>query len=208
MKQFKANNFEQATKELSKLDKDQEGKLKETINYLDRKHYHVIRIEIQTIEGEAKNKVKFNISKHHSNGFEKLKKTFKMMGINRLIILHDPTKLNEKETPTVPAHQKESIEARVRREMKEQHDSEIKQKVSEGIADALKEKEDLESTGDEKSKTELFYEGYETVMKKSATVEMIVAFASEYEIELGEGNKADKQAVIEEWFKNLPQTKA
>lgn len=210
MKTLKANNYQQALMELKKLSKKELKKVTEDIKYEDRKHYHVVRVEIIDRSGEETNKVMLTISKHHPNGFEKFKKNYQQLGINRIVVLHDPTLLKEDEVKTVPTHQRESIVAKATRELKEQHKEEVDALVAEGIQKALAEKEESGSgDGNQPSKTEIFYQVYEEIMKKGATVDQIELFAKEYKIELvKDDNKAKKQELIKKWFDNMPQTNA
>lgn len=205
MKQFKANNFDQALKEMKDLDKDQAGKLKEDINFNDRKHYHVIGVTIETKEGEVKNKVSMAISKHHPNSFEKFKKNFRYLGINRLIVLHDPTQVKEDAKPTIAPHEKIGIQAKAEADVKAEMEAEVKRRVDAEVEKRLAEME--ASKEGNPTDEEILNEGYEAVMKKSATVEVIDLFAKDYSIEFGEEvkNKADKQEAIKKWFESKDQ---
>lgn len=73
------------------MDPDLIKKIPEFISKNDAKHFHVALVKIFTREGQVKNDVSINVQQYHPNGFEKIKKSFRFHGFNKLVIVHDPT---------------------------------------------------------------------------------------------------------------------
>jgi hypothetical protein len=90
MSQIKANNYQKAFEELKVLDPETAMTLKETIAFDDRFHFHVAMVRISDRPGEAKNEVSVNVQQFHEPGFEKVSKSFRFLGFNNLIVVHDP----------------------------------------------------------------------------------------------------------------------
>lgn len=215
MKTSKANNYDQAVKELKELSKKQANSISKTVRHEDRKHYHAICVRITMIEGSAKNKVTTNVVQLHEHGFKRLAKHYLSQGINKVILLHDPTQLDEKEVKHLPTHKKESIEAKIRRELKEKHEAEIKKAVSEGIDKAKEEEakelsEKAEATSDEtgdangasKTKEELEDE-YNFVISDGVKDDKI-SFADANGINLtGATNNGQRNDKIKVWWGKL-----
>lgn len=104
MSKFKTNNYDQAFKEISSMDKKQAEKLNEVIEgEKESKMYHVALVKITTVEGAAQNDVNVQIQQYHPNGFEKIKKNFAFHGFTKIVVVHDPSQKVEK------AGQKKSV---------------------------------------------------------------------------------------------------
>lgn len=84
-----ANNYAIALKEVTALDQNQSEKVKETIKFSDRKHIHLLGVQVIDRPGETKNKVIINPMIVNDDKFEKLKKNAKFLGYSKLIVLHD-----------------------------------------------------------------------------------------------------------------------
>ena len=208
MKQLKANNYNQALKEVTALDPSLVEALKEgEINECDRKLYHIMTVTIESRAGQIKNDVNTNIVKLHKHGFERLAKNYVFQGISKLVVLHDPSQLDEVEKPFVPLHQKESIEAKVKRELKAKHDAEIAEAVQNAIEDANKPKtEEKASTTEETEEAEdgnpdEMVEIYNEVMENGKKADFL-AFGLEYGIDGIEDAKDNdaRKALLKTWF--------
>lgn len=198
MKPLKANNYNQAVKELSNLDKRQAKKLKDVIDHKNRKYYHVIAVTIIPNPGEAKNTIKTNIHKLHPRSFEKFEKNHGLVNVNRIIILHDPTLLEEEEVKILPKHEKESIEAKIRREMKVQHDAELSEKIAKGVAKALEKKEN-ESENEIDDNDVQWLKDYNEAIEKDLKADLL-GFADKYKIDMtGAKDNVERTAKIDAW---------
>lgn len=217
MKQLKANNYQKALKEFKKLDDNLANELSENINDCDRKMYHIALIKIEDQPGQAKNKVTSNVSKLHKHSFERLQKNSKFLGIAKMIVVHDPSLLKEDDKPAVPAHLKESVANRVKRELKAKHEAEIAEETAKAIAEATKPEEVENNEGDQggqedtrtpeqieedriNAETEM-KEVYETIMETGKKADFL-AFGVDYKIEGVEDAKDNdaRQLIIKTWF--------
>lgn len=196
MKTIKANNFDQALKEIEGLDKDQAGKVKEAIKVCDRKHNHVIGVKILDRPGQAKNDVEIQTLILTDDKFKKLNKNPKFHGFAKLIVLHDASQDEGTETPILDIQDEAKIEAKVKAELEAKHQKEmdeLRAKLkAEAIEDQKKSKPDGNADVDVlvKFKTEL-----------DATVDELKEYAKDNEIDLsGLKNKSDIQLAIGTWL--------
>ena len=148
MKLLKANNHEQAFKELSEIDKKAAKKLSSEIKESDKRMYHSIGVKIETVANSAKNKVVLQVIKHHKHGFERFSKDFQLHGFMKIIVLHNPENLEEKEEKHIPQHIKTATRSEIEKELREKFDAELEEKVAAGIAkkmEVIKNEETNES---------------------------------------------------------------
>ena len=206
MKQFQANNHNKANKELKSLDSSMS--VKEEINHYDRKMYHVIGIKIEARPNEAKNKVIANTIQLHKHGFDKLEKNFRFLGYTKLIVLHDPTNLDEDPDVVVPAHQKAKIKSDVEKDVKAEMEAEIEKRVEERMAKQAKENDaKVEADAKLKEKEDKEVEAIKAFEDEFATAivgtkAVLLAYANKHGIVLTEKAKDNDSRIkeISNWF--------
>lgn len=196
MKTLKANNYEQAAKELANLDESLVEKVSENIDASDKKHYHVITVRIIDRPGQVKNDTKVNVQKFHKGGFDKIIKRFKNTGADYCIVLHDPSKDGEEVEVTVPAHKLKQTEAQIRAEIEKEAEEKIKQRVAEEIEDYKEQQSEVDDPEDLFSLKEI----------RAKNQEELLAFAEENEIELSGVTKVrELKKIIVSWVKEKNQ---
>jgi hypothetical protein len=197
MKTFKANNYDQAVKEIDALDKSKTEVIKEDIRFEDRKNFHVAMVRITDRPGEAKNDVSVNVQMFHDQGFVKLQKSFSFLGWNKLVVVHDPRQ-NEIEA-TNPTIEKDSamktpaeIEAEIEAPKKCFKKSWQKWKRGKKTSDSTKSG-DVPEVGKD-SQMEFF---------ASSTVDQLKEYAKTNEIDLsGLKAKEDIKLAIVTWYED------
>lgn len=177
MKKLKANNYSQASKEIESMDESLVQKLNEEINHDDRKHYHVAMVKIQDRPGQAKNKVSFFIQQYNERAFEKAKKNIAFLGFNKMVVLHDPSQLEEEEETFVPKHVAQKTESEIRKELQAEFDEKLQAKLDE----ALKTKTDQQVPTNEGQGTE---EPTPEEIVKDLTIDQMKEFAKTNNIDV------------------------
>lgn len=128
MKTSKANNLQQALKELEAID----GLKKETIEKFngevreaDRKKYHVILVK--KIHDAAKQRYLVSIvrQQYGKRSWEKVKNSVVQLGFHKAILLHDPSQLKEEDAPTLTTKEQLEIDADVKKQLEEKHAKEV-----------------------------------------------------------------------------------
>ena len=195
MKTLKANNYEQAAKELANLDESLVKKISEEINASDKRHYHIITVRIIDRPGKVKNDTQVSIQKYHKHGFEKIVKRFKNTGADYCIVLHDPTKDGEDVEVYVPSHKLKQTEAQIRAEVQAEAEKEIQKRVDERIA-KFKEDNEQEDPTDLVSLKEI----------RKLNQEDLIKFATENKVEVGEETRVrELKKIIISWAKQVNQ---
>lgn len=143
MKKSKANNHQQASKELAVLDAKLAETLQEEINESDKGHYNVILVRIKDRPGEAKNEVTMNIQTFNKRGFERLGDNLAFHGINKMILLHDPALETEEDEVIIPNHEIQKTEEEIRKEVEEGNDEKVKALVDEALKKAMGEQTEV-----------------------------------------------------------------
>lgn len=92
MRTFKANNYQQALSQLQQIDPSLGPKLKEDIDWENRKHYAVLLIKRINDTRRERYLTSFTVQMFNSRQWEKLQKGFSYLGYSTLILLHDPTR--------------------------------------------------------------------------------------------------------------------
>lgn len=143
MKTIKATRYTQAIKELNTLDKSLARKLKSMINHIDRFAYHAILIKVKLKPGAIKNTVVMNVQKYAKHGWEKISKGFAFQGFTNVILLHDPSLLDDKERMAVPGHVISQAKSEAKKDLKAEMEEEIKKRVKEKTEAYITEQENL-----------------------------------------------------------------
>lgn len=190
MKKIQANNVDQAKKELGELDKDLLKKLNVEISANEKHYFHVILVTIFPRLNSPKNDVRFNVHQFNKRAFAKIEKNFVAQGFNKLIILHDPTNVEEEETVVVPKHVQMKTEEEIRKELQKEFDEKLKAKTQEALDEYKKEQKVINEI--EK----------ETVIDLTkATSEEMQKFAQDNKIDLtGLKNKDEYRVAINTWL--------
>ena len=149
MKKIKANNFDNAHAELKAISEDLVKGLKQKIPHADRKHYVVALVKIIDRPGEVKNAVKIDRVCYDKGRFERMTKNYAVHGYSKMIVLHDPSQLEEDDTVIIPQHVQVKTEAEIRKEVEAENEKVIEQRVKEALAEqASQEGKDGEGDGD------------------------------------------------------------
>jgi hypothetical protein len=206
MKTFKANNFNQALKEIQSLDSEKSGIVKEEINFEDRNHYHVAMVRITDRPGEAKNEVSVNVQMFHEAGFRKLEKNFPFLGWNKLVMIHDPKQNPVEETiapqagsivPPVITKTQEEIDAEIEAKANAKADELFEARLAKMEADKTQDASVAPLQGnklDADQQLEFF---------GSATVDQLKEYAKDNEIDLsGLKVKEDIKTTILAWYED------
>jgi hypothetical protein len=98
MKNFKANNYQQAKRELEAFSPDLANQLKENISNENAGAYNVIFCSSQHIPTLRTYKNTFFVQTFNFKGYEKAKK-FAAINYDKMILLHDPNKVAETPKP-------------------------------------------------------------------------------------------------------------
>jgi hypothetical protein len=198
MKTFKANNYDQAVKEIDALDKSKTEVIKEDIRFEDRKHFHVAMVRITDRPGEAKNDVSVNVQMFHDQGFVKLQKSFSFLGWNKLVVVHDPRQ-NEIEA-TNPTIEKDSA-----MKTPAEIEAEIEAKAEKMFQEKLAKMEAGKKTSDSTKSGDVPEVGKDSQMEffASSTVDQLKEYAKTNEIDLsGLKAKEDIKLAIVTWYED------
>lgn len=190
---IKASNIENAITELEGIKKGLSGSIQKEIPYVNRKHIVVAMVKIIDKPGEVENDVKIDTVCYSSQRFEHVKKRFRFHGYTKIVILHDPSEMEEEiDVPVVPLHERRKTEAEIRAEVEAENEKEIKRRVEERLA---KEKE-VDEIKDIKTIDIALIEG----MKSKELQE----FAEEHKIDLsGLKNMEEYKVAITGWVSDL-----
>ncbi|MCK5506857.1 MAG: hypothetical protein KAJ10_16950 [Thermodesulfovibrionia bacterium] len=129
---------------MKKLDVGLAKKLKETIGEINRFMYHLIAITIEVIPGQVKNKAFMNVLKLHKHAFERISKNVAFHGYAKVILLHDPSKMEEKQESGIPGYQKHAIEKNIKDGEKKKMDAEVERRVKEALKNQAEENKEAE----------------------------------------------------------------
>lgn len=188
-----ANNLDQATKELNKLDQVLVEKLNTEVKEANKNHYHVIMLRIRERSGQIKNEVSLNVQHYNKRGFEKLKKNFQLH-CNKMIVLHDPEQNEEKVKVGPPQHIIQKTESEIRAEVQKEADAEVERRVQE----RLKEIEDQSNQDSEEDEDGLI----DLKDIRSLNLEGLVQYAEVNEIDLeGKTKVKDIKPIVITWAK-------
>ena len=191
MKKLKANNYPQASKEIKSMDESLVGKLQEEINHDDRKHYHAVMVKIEDRPGQAKNKVSFFVQQYNERAFEKAKKNVAFLGFTKIIVLHDPTQLeDEEEEVKQPLHVVQKTEAEIRKELQAEFDEKLKTKMEEALKGQSENNDQKEDQGNGSDKGSENPTPQDFV--KDMTIDAMKEFAKTNEIDVTGLKKADE----------------
>lgn len=142
---IKASNIESAMKELEGIKKGLADSVSQEIPHANRKHVVVAMVKIVDKPGEVENEVKVDTVCYDPKRFERMKKRFQFHGYTKMIVLHDPSQIeDEGDAPVVPLHEKRKTEAEIRAEVQAEMDLEVEKRV----AQKLKEKAEQNKGGD------------------------------------------------------------
>lgn len=90
MKTLKANNLDQAKKEIKEVKESYLDDLQSEIKESEKGYFHVLLIRLIPLPNELKNKIEVVPQIYDPQHFEKLKESYKFLGYHKLIVLHDP----------------------------------------------------------------------------------------------------------------------
>ena len=106
MNKIKANNYQQAFKEIEAIDKEVAKALPQEINENDRGHYVVALVKQQDNPVKKKYDVTINIQQYDDRGFAKAEKGLAFLGFDKMVILHNPEQVTatvQTPAPVTPA---------------------------------------------------------------------------------------------------------
>jgi hypothetical protein len=191
MNKIKANNYQQAFKEIEAIDKEVAKALPQEINENDRGHYVVALVKQQDNPVKKKYDVTINIQQYDDRGFAKAEKGLAFLGFDKMVILHNPEQVTATvqtpapATPATPTETAEQIEARLKKEFEEKYAGYVPAPVTPAPAPAS---EDTTATGTANTGTETTPK---TVDLKEYTVAQLEAFAKDNEIDIKGLTKKD-----------------
>ena len=193
MNKIKANNYQQAFKEIEAIDKEVAKALPQEINENDRGHYVVALVKQQDNPVKKKYDVTLNIQQYDERGFAKAEKGLAFLGFDKIVIIHNPetvtataqTTAPAPATPATPTETAEEIEARLRKEFEEKYKGFAPAPATPAPAPAS---EDASATGTANTGTETTPK---TVDLKEYTVAQLETFAKENEIDIKGLTKKD-----------------
>lgn len=195
MKKIQANNIDQAKKELSELDKDLLKKLNVEISENEKHYFHVILVTIFPRLNSPKNDVRFNVHQFNKRAFGKIEKNFVAQGFNKLIILHDPSNVQEEEKVVVPKHVQMKTEAEIRAELQKEFDAKLETRTQEAL-------DEYKSNAKEEKKVA------PVIDLNKATSEELQRFAQDNKIDLkGLNNKDEYRVAINTWLEGSEEKK-
>lgn len=186
MNKIKANNYQQAFKEIDAIDKEVAKALPQEINENDRGHYVVALVKQQDNPVKKKYDVTINIQQYDERGFAKAEKGLAFLGFDKMVILHNPEEVTAQAQPTTPApatpatptETAEQIEARLKAEFEKKYAGYVPAPATPAPAPAT---EDTTATGTENAGTGT---DPKTVNLKEYTVAQLETFAKENEIDI------------------------
>lgn len=133
----KANNYDQAVKELATQDEKLVSQIPDKIDSAEKEMFHVITVKVNDRPGQAKNEVVQNVQKYHQVGFDKLKKNFLILGFATLIVLHDPNAGTEEELDETTFDEedfsKQTVANKVASEIAGKSNAEIEAEIEEKV---------------------------------------------------------------------------
>lgn len=193
MNKIKANNYQQAFKEIDAIDKEVAKALPQEINENDRGHYVVALVKQQDNPVKKKYDVTINIQQYDERGFAKAEKGLAFLGFDKMVILHNPEEVTAQAQPTTPApatpatptETAEQIEARLKAEFEKKYAGYVPAPATPAPAAAT---EDTTATGTENAGTGT---DPKTVNLKEYTVAQLETFAKENEIDIKGLTKKD-----------------
>lgn len=201
MGNIKTNRYSQAVSEIEKLHKDLLLKVSEEIDEKEKKLFHVLLVKIIDRPGEVTNVVTGKVQKYNRHGFDKIKKNYKFLGFNKLILLHDPA-LNPKEEAPKAVELKKvetkmsdaDMEAEIERRATERANAIIASQKKEAPKEPLKE----DGQGEGSTIADPFAKG--------DTIDMMKEFAKENDIDLSGLSKKDEiKATLITWYNDQLQ---
>lgn len=193
MNKIKANNYQQAFKEIEAIDKEVAKALPQEINENDRGHYVVALVKQQDNPVKKKYDVTINIQQYDERGFAKAEKGLAFLGFDKIVILHNPEEVTAQAQPTTPApatpatptETAEQIEARLKAEFEKKYAGYVPAPATPAPAPAT---EDTTATSTENAGTGT---DPKTVNLKEYTVAQLETFAKENEIDIKGLTKKD-----------------
>lgn len=200
MQKIKANNYAVASKELVAYSEDLEGVIPEEINFKDRKHYVVAMVKVIDKPGQPKNDVKVDIICQDKIRFERMVKNYQFHGYVKMILIHDPSQLEEQESNKIPSYIKTKTEAEIRKEVEAEMEATINKRVEEAIAQKMKSNEEVQTQKEEDKDKDKEKKLTVAKLKKMNGADL-EALAKENELDLtGLDKVEDKRNAIITWF--------
>lgn len=216
-KTFKSNRYAKATKELEAIAKGLSEKVSEDIKDTDKFHYHVALVKVTDRPGQVNNKVNVSVHCYSKQGWEKIQKNYAFHGFSKIVLVHDPSQVEEEQPIIVPQHVTTSATASVNEKADQKKQAEIDKAVAEAkkkwieeqkaIADSEKENLDkaknLEVNEDKvltpEEEKELLSEDYANAM--AGNKPELEAFLNKYGINHADlTNNEGRKSRITKWF--------
>jgi len=134
-----ASNYGSAFKQMEAIDKDLAKKLPKEVAESDANHYVVALVKRQHIVEQERYETSFNLQQYGEKGFLKISKNFKVLGFNRVIVLHEPQGKPEKVVVNTAEEvtgtfDPEAERARIKAELEADKEAEIKAEVERRLA--------------------------------------------------------------------------
>lgn len=212
MKKIEANNYAQAFKELEAESKQRAEEIKKEIPFSERKFYHVVLVRFQEQRGKSKNLVFSNTQTYNKKAFRKFDKN-KGLFCDKAIILHDPTRLDEKDEVILPKYAEVKTESEIRAEVEKGMEEKIEKRVKKALAEQRKDfearqnqKEGIDSDGGDSvddTDTEVDFSNVVIDLKDINTLKLdeLKEYAADYEIDISKAkNRNEAIALIREWI--------
>lgn len=199
MKAQKANNYDVAVKELEGYSEDLKGKISPEIKFQDRKHYISAMVKVIDKPGSPKNDVKVDIICQDKLRFERMQKNYLFHGYAKMVLLHDPSQLEEEEDFKAPLHVTQKTEEQIRKELQGEMDDKLKKRLDEEMNKFKESQTSTTETNKKDPKVIEFEEGKKFIeLMKGADLE---AYASANEIDLtGLKTVEEKRTAIVAWY--------
>ena len=210
MKTLKPSNLQQAKKELQATDKKSNLKI-DVIEVKDKDFYHVIMVSKVNNPAKQEYVTKTHIQMFNVLGYEKIKKSFAQQGYSKIILLHDPSKMEKKETGNdVSQFHKSQIEREIeielQKEMEEKKAKLMKERLeklndTETPEDADKGKSDDDKETGNNDGTDTDKDNGNTFDITKANDEEIKTFAEQNKIQLGAAKKPQTvKKIVSAWI--------
>lgn len=198
MKAIKANNYDIASKELIEFSEDLKGKIPTEVKFEDRKHYVSAMVKVIDKPGQPKNEVKIDVICQDKLRFERMSKNFLFHGYSKMVVLHDPSNLEEEDDFKAPLHVERKTEEEIRKELQGEMDEKFKTRLDAEMK-KFKESQKQESKGQEGADQNPIDEGKKVIQEmKGADLE---TYATANEIDLtGLKTVEEKRTAILTWY--------
>lgn len=197
-KQIQATNAEKAKAELEEIKEGLSKSVDLNINVQDRKHYIVALVAIVDQPGKVENDVKVDKVAYSKAKFERMAKKFATHGYSYMVLLNDPSQLEEQDAPVVPLHTMRKTESEIRKEVEAENEQKIKEGVQASLAAQAEAQND--ATVPPTKKPEI-PEKLTVENSKALDYFQLKEVATENKIDLGNAkSEPDVRSVIENWI--------